>query len=82
MDEDRVMFGNVDAWIIWNLTGAASGNGVHVTDVTNASRTMLMDLQVKKQTKNGTFKQSFLMTSCYFGIFLTYTASPSVTLLL
>ena len=48
MDEDRVMFGNVDAWIIWNLTGAASGNGVHVTDVTNASRTMLMDLQVKK----------------------------------
>ena len=33
------LFGNMDTWIIWNLTG-----GVHVTDVSNASRTMLMDL--------------------------------------
>jgi len=38
-----LLFGNMDAWLIWNLTGGARG-GVHVTDVTNASRTMLMDL--------------------------------------
>jgi glycerol kinase len=37
------LFGNVDAWLVWNLTGGVRG-GVHVTDVTNASRTMLMDL--------------------------------------
>ncbi len=34
------IFGNVDTFLIWNLTG-----GIHITDVTNASRTMLMDLQ-------------------------------------
>ncbi|MFV0451361.1 MAG: glycerol kinase GlpK [Propioniciclava sp.] len=39
---DLVM-GNMDTWVIWNLTGGVNG-GVHVTDVTNASRTMLMDL--------------------------------------
>ena len=38
------IFGNTDTWLIWNLTGGADG-GVHVTDVTNASRTMLMDLE-------------------------------------
>jgi glycerol kinase len=36
-------FGNIDSWCIWNLTGGVNG-GVHVTDVTNASRTMLMNL--------------------------------------
>ena len=36
-------FGNIDSWVIWNLTGGTNG-GVHMTDVTNASRTMLMDL--------------------------------------
>ncbi|HEX7098911.1 MAG TPA: glycerol kinase GlpK [Acidimicrobiia bacterium] len=36
-------FGNIDTWVIWNLTGGTDG-GVHVTDVTNASRTLLMDL--------------------------------------
>ncbi len=36
-------FGNMDTWVIWNLTGGTDG-GVHITDVTNASRTMLMDL--------------------------------------
>ena len=36
--------GTVDAWLVWNLTGGATG-GAHVTDVTNASRTMLMDLR-------------------------------------
>jgi glycerol kinase len=38
------LFGNMDAWVIWNLTGATRG-GSHVTDVTNASRTMLMNLE-------------------------------------
>ena len=38
-----LIMGNMDTWVIWNLTGGTDG-GVHVTDVTNASRTMLMDL--------------------------------------
>ncbi len=38
-----LVFGNIDTWCIWNLTGG-TGGGAHVTDVTNASRTMLMDL--------------------------------------
>ena len=38
-----VLFGTMDSWVIWNLTGGVNG-GVHVTDVTNASRTMLMNL--------------------------------------
>ena len=38
------LFGTIDSWLIWNLTGGADG-GVHVTDVTNASRTMLMNLR-------------------------------------
>ena len=39
-----LLFGNTDTWVLWNLTGGAENDGVHVTDVTNASRTMLMDL--------------------------------------
>jgi len=38
------LFGTIDTWLIWKLTGGPSANAVHVTDVTNASRTMLMDL--------------------------------------
>jgi len=38
-----LLFGNTDAWLVWNMTGGVDG-GVHVTDVTNASRTMLMAL--------------------------------------
>src|ERR1700691_5020037 len=38
------IFGNTDSWVIWNLTGGVNG-GAHVTDPTNASRTMLMDLE-------------------------------------
>jgi glycerol kinase len=38
------LFGTTDSWLLWNLTGGVDG-GVHVTDVTNASRTMLMDLE-------------------------------------
>jgi glycerol kinase len=39
-----LIFGNMDTWLIWNLTGGTDG-GLHITDVTNASRTMLMDLK-------------------------------------
>jgi glycerol kinase len=38
------IFGNIDTFVLWHLTGGTKG-GVHVTDVTNASRTMLMDLK-------------------------------------
>src|SRR5213593_1304530 len=40
----EVLFGNIDTWCIWNLTGGPDG-GEHVTDVSNASRTMLMNLE-------------------------------------
>lgn len=39
-----LLFGNTDCWVLWNLTGGVNG-GVHKTDVTNASRTMLMDIR-------------------------------------
>ncbi|WP_201830556.1 glycerol kinase GlpK [Microvirga zambiensis] len=39
-----VLFGNIDTWLVWNLTGGVDG-GCHITDVTNASRTQLMNLQ-------------------------------------
>lgn len=39
-----LLFGNTDSWLLWNMTGGKNG-GVHITDVTNASRTMLMDLK-------------------------------------
>jgi glycerol kinase len=38
-----VLFGNIDTWLVWNLTGGTD-NGCHITDVTNASRTQLMNL--------------------------------------
>lgn len=41
------LFGTLDSWILWNLTGGIEG-GVHVTDVTNAARTMLMNLETLK----------------------------------
>ncbi|MFP8886566.1 glycerol kinase GlpK [Streptomyces mangrovi] len=40
----EILFGTMDSWVIWNLTGGTEG-GVHVTDVTNASRTLLMNLR-------------------------------------
>jgi glycerol kinase len=43
-EHGEAVFGNIDTWVIWNLTGGRDG-GAHVTDVTNASRTMLMDLR-------------------------------------
>jgi glycerol kinase len=39
----ELLFGNMDTWLLWNMTGGPDG-GVHVTDPTNASRTLLMDL--------------------------------------
>ena len=41
---DRALVGTVDTWLLWNLSGGARG-GVHLTDVTNASRTLLMNLE-------------------------------------
>ncbi|QIP88198.1 glycerol kinase GlpK [Streptomyces sp. Tu 2975] len=43
-ENGRAVFGNTDAWVLWNLTGGPNG-GIHATDVTNASRTMLMNLE-------------------------------------
>lgn len=43
-EKGELLFGNIDTWLIWNLTGGING-GAHVTDVSNASRTMLMDLK-------------------------------------
>ena len=44
-----LLFGTIDTWLLWNLTGGAEGDGnepaLHCTDVTNASRTLLMDLK-------------------------------------
>ena len=40
----ELLFGTTDSWVLWNLTGGTEG-GVHATDVTNASRTLLMDLR-------------------------------------
>jgi glycerol kinase len=42
-ERGELLFGTTDSWLLWNLTGG-SGGGVHATDVTNASRTLLMDL--------------------------------------
>lgn len=47
VDDKRCLFGTVDTWLLWNLTGGVN-NGKHYTDVTNASRTMLMNLKTQK----------------------------------
>ncbi|PRC62773.1 glycerol kinase, partial [Mycobacterium sp. ITM-2017-0098] len=41
-EKGDAIFGTTDSWVLWNLTGGHRG-GVHATDVTNASRTMLMN---------------------------------------
>ncbi|MDB4917614.1 MAG: glpK [Gemmatimonadetes bacterium] len=43
-DRGDLLFGTIDTWLLWNLTGGTDG-GVHATDVTNASRTMFLDLE-------------------------------------
>ncbi|KIA66678.1 glycerol kinase GlpK [Nocardia vulneris] len=42
-ERGEVLFGTMETWLIWNLTGGVDG-GLHLTDVTNASRTLLMNL--------------------------------------
>ncbi len=44
-NDGDAIFGNIDTWVIWNLTGGPQG-GKHITDVTNASRTLLMSLDI------------------------------------
>ncbi|XP_029032688.1 glycerol kinase-like isoform X1 [Osmia bicornis bicornis] len=46
-NQKRCMFGTIDSWLIWNLTGGTN-SGIHATDVTNASRTMLMNISTLK----------------------------------
>lgn len=43
-EKGEALFGTPDVWVLWNMTGGVSG-GVHITDPTNASRTMLMNLE-------------------------------------
>ncbi|KAM4810733.1 glycerol kinase 2 [Urocitellus parryii] len=43
VEEGRALFGTIDSWLIWSMTGGVNG-GVHCTDVTNASRTMLFNI--------------------------------------
>ncbi len=43
-ERGEILFGNIDTWVIWNMTGGPHG-GVHITDVTNASRTFMMNLE-------------------------------------
>jgi glycerol kinase len=43
-DREHLLFGNVDSWLIWNLTGGS----LHTTDLTNASRTMLFNIKEQK----------------------------------
>lgn len=47
IERNECLFGTIDTWLIWNLTGGPTG-GAHVTDVSNASRTMLMNLKTCK----------------------------------
>jgi glycerol kinase len=53
-ERGELAFGTIDSWIAWNLTGGVNG-GRHVTDVTNASRTLMMDLA------NGTWDADLAM---------------------
>ena len=49
IENEECYFGNLDSWMLWNLTGGIN-NGIHTTDVTNASRTMLMNLETLSWT--------------------------------
>jgi len=50
VEKGHALFGTMDTWLIWNLTGGPDG-GRHVTDVTNASRTLLMNLETLEWDK-------------------------------
>ena len=56
LKEDRLAFGTIDSWIMYNLTGGKEG-GIHVTDPTNASRTLLLDIHKLKYS--GTLLEFF-----------------------
>jgi glycerol kinase len=47
LNEGRLAFGTIDSWIMYNLTGGKQG-GIHVTDATNASRTLLLNIHTLK----------------------------------
>lgn len=51
IEKDEVLFGTVDSWLIWNMTGGPNG-GLHVTDHTNASRTFLYNLNTQSWDLN------------------------------
>ena len=44
LSQDELLFGTMDSWIVWKLTGGAAGGAIHVTDVSNASNTGLLDI--------------------------------------
>lgn len=46
-ERGEILCGTIDAWLVWNLTGGVDG-GIHATDVTNASRTLLMNLRTRE----------------------------------
>ena len=46
-----MLFGTMESWLVWRLTGGPDG-GRHITDVTNASRTMLMDLRTREWSRS------------------------------
>jgi glycerol kinase len=50
-ERGELMFGTMDSWLLWNMTGGTDG-GLHITDVTNASRTMLMDIATLQWDEN------------------------------
>lgn len=50
-EKGDAIFGTIDTWVTWNLTGGTHG-GVHITDVTNASRTLMMDLKTLQWDTN------------------------------
>src|ERR671921_688603 len=58
----NLVFGNTDAWVLWNLTGGVDG-GVHVTDVTNASRTLFMDLETLQWGEEIVHSKNGLLTT-------------------
>ena len=45
MEDGKMLVGTIDSWLIWNLTGGVNG-GIHTTDITNASRTMMMNIEM------------------------------------
>ncbi len=61
-ESGEALFGTIDSWLTWNLTGGVHG-GVHVTDVTNASRTMLIDLATC-QWDSGMLRQFEIPQAC------------------